>query len=906
MKHDLGAALAVSVAAFLVYIATLCPTVWTGDSGELAVAATTLGLAHPPGFPLWTILGRLAVLALPGTPAYSLNLFSALSAALAAGLLTLVLTTWTGRVVASAAAGLAFALSRAVWANAVTVEVYSLNLLVTVAAIFAASRARRGRPLLFLLAAYLVGLGAANHPFALLAGPVVLALATMPRSAAHGETPEPTGPERFARLLPMAGLFALGLSMYAYLPVRWSAGPAMNWGGIRDFSEVVDHVMRTQYGGLGEAGAKTSFALRLRVFLIVLQESAPILVLAGAALGLVGLVRRRAVAGAVALGGFLLFSGPLTAAAIRYEDTFLDRSVVTVYFLPAVLATYLLFGVGLAALEDAFARLAPARAGVARAAFAALALATPIAFFFLHRADCDRSKSTMARVYAEAAIGPLPPGSRFYAMGDNECFGTYYFHEVEKLRPDVVFMDRTLNIVVDRYGEDFANLSRVERKGFQVAREAELAFAERGTPVFYSDMADVAEFGGCRVEPNGVVYQLLRAGEAPADLAHEPIVAPPNDPSDYLETHLTASTLYREGAAFARIGKLEEARASFAESARRAGPIAAVHRNLGLAALDLGDVETAEREFLRALEIEPANEDALYNSATLYAMTGRVDESLARFEPLVQAGSPFAEVWLGYGVQLVQAGRLEEAGAAAERALQLEPDLDPAKTLQGAVKEGLSLGGEAGILEAKRKIEPVTVGGTLQLAQRYLDRGEVVRATDLYREALKSAPADVGAAYGLGYGLLKIGRLDEAARAFRSVLSADPKSANGRNALAFIFAERGESLAVAERLATEAIDLAPALSPYWHDTLGWVRHRRGRHVEALESLRLAEKELPLDDPGARAENQFHLGSVLAAMGKTQDARAAIEQCLPRAKGERWESDARALGKKLGLVEGEGV
>jgi tetratricopeptide (TPR) repeat protein len=563
--------------------------------------------------------------------------------------------------------------------------------------------------------------------------------------------------------------------------------------------------------------------------------------------------------------------------------------------------SFLFAGAGFAAIEDWLSPRLRSRALRTAASFV-LAIGPPAFLLAKNLEACSRSEYTMARTYAENAIGPLPPNSRFYAMGDNECFITYYFHAVEGLRPDVAFMDRTQNLLPEAYGEDFPKLSRIQRKNLYVAREAELAFAEKERPVFYSDMADVQEFGGCRIEPNGIVYQLLRPGEAPFPIEHDPIAAPPTDPLDYLETHLVASTLYREGSAFLRSGRTEEARASFAESARRAGPIAAVHRNLGLAYLDLGDLAQARAQFERALEIEPSNEDALYNAAILYGILGETEHSLRCFEELARAESKYAEVYLNYGIQLVRAGRLEDAHHAAERALVLEPDLEPAKNLEKAIHEGLTIGGEAGVLEAQRKIEPVTVGGTLQLAQRYLDRGDIPRATELYREAAKTAPADIEAAYGLGYGLLKIGRLDEAARAFRSVLELDPKSAVGRNALAFIFAESGESLGTAERLALEALEIDPARSAYWKDTLGWVRFRRGDHDDALESLQNAQRELPLDDAAMRAENEYHLGSVLASMGRNEEAKAALERSLPRAKGERWEADARALGKRLGIEE----
>jgi tetratricopeptide (TPR) repeat protein len=702
----------------------------------------------------------------------------------------------------------------------------------------------------------------------------------------------------------MAGLFALGLSAYLYLPARWVAGPAMNWGGIRSLAEIGDHVMRSQYGGLGEAGAKTSYALRLRVFAGVLEQSVPWVVLAAAAWGFVSLLRMGHRKRAALLASLFVIAGPLTAAMIRYEDTALDRSVVSVYYLTAVLATFLLAGAGVAALEGSVSRRLAGKPALARLAGLAIAVLVPAIVFARHLPVCDRSKSTMAEVYAHAALDPLPEGSRFYGMGDNECFIIYYFHVVEGLRPDIAFSDRTLNLVVESYGADFPKISRADRKALAVAREAELAFAERERAVFFSDRADVEEFGGCRLEPNGVVYQLLRPGESPADLRHAALHPPPTDPADYLETVLVSTTLYCEGESFLRLGRFEDARASFDEATRRADGIAAVHRNLGLAYLDLGDLKEAEARFLRALELEPDNQDAIYNTAILYAMQGRVEDSLPFFERLVRAGTEFAEVYLNYGIQLVRAGRLDEALPQATKAATLEPELESARDLETIIREGIATGGEAGALEAKRRVEPVTIGGTLQLAQRYLDRGEVSRATDLYEEALQKAPTDVSALYGLGYGLLKAGRLDEASRAFRSVLEQDPGSADGRNALAFIFAERGESLAVAERLVNEAVEIAPALSAYWYDTLGWVRYRSGRHELALEALRTAERDLPLDDPAMRAENSYHLGSVLASLGREEEARGELAKSLPRAGGERWEADAKALAKRLGLPEEE--
>ncbi|MGD9100465.1 MAG: DUF2723 domain-containing protein, partial [Anaerolineae bacterium] len=85
------------------YIATTAPDLLPADSGEFQIVAPLLGVAHPPGYPLYTLLGRLFTLLIPfGSAAYRLNL---LSAFLAAGTLTLMgaaTRRWARRVGASA------------------------------------------------------------------------------------------------------------------------------------------------------------------------------------------------------------------------------------------------------------------------------------------------------------------------------------------------------------------------------------------------------------------------------------------------------------------------------------------------------------------------------------------------------------------------------------------------------------------------------------------------------------------------------------------------------------------------------------------------------------------------------------------------------------------------------------
>src|SRR5690349_5286321 len=89
--HYLFAAVAFIV-GFFTYFLTMQPSISFWDCGEFAAAAVGLQIGHPPGSPLWTMLGRFAMM-LPtsGDLVARYNLFSVLASALS--ILLLYLTT---------------------------------------------------------------------------------------------------------------------------------------------------------------------------------------------------------------------------------------------------------------------------------------------------------------------------------------------------------------------------------------------------------------------------------------------------------------------------------------------------------------------------------------------------------------------------------------------------------------------------------------------------------------------------------------------------------------------------------------------------------------------------------------------------------------------------------------------
>ena len=282
----------VFLVALMLYSWTLAPTVTLTDSGELIVVARGLGIAHPPGVPLWIILAHLASLLPFGNVAQRINFSSALLATLACAMLTLVVAELiitalylaaskrrkrsaqgskkteelsVARLMAAPAvgAGLLMAFSRTLWSYATITEVYALNTLLILVIFFLMLRWRRRivEDRMHVWTASNVGRAASpitKHDAYLYAAALVFGLAL----GVHHVTVALTLPAiavivfrtqgvRFftSRRLVYAALISIGalIAVYAYLPLAASRSPVINWGHPRSLQEIWWHITGRQY-----------------------------------------------------------------------------------------------------------------------------------------------------------------------------------------------------------------------------------------------------------------------------------------------------------------------------------------------------------------------------------------------------------------------------------------------------------------------------------------------------------------------------------------------------------------------------------------------------------------------------------------------------------------------------------
>src|SRR5712692_4384087 len=261
------AALGVGIAlvAFALYARTAAPTItWLNggtDPAELVTASYTLGIAHPPGYPLYVLLGKAwSLLPLDGDVAYRYNLFSALCGALAAALVALLTLHLCRRsqtvpgdpatsgaqdrasLLAAAVAGLSLTAAPAFWAQATVAEVYTLHALLLTVALglllaWSARQAASGRVGLLALASLSVGLALGNHLTTVFLVPLGLAYT----GAVGWRTVSVRG------WLIVVLAFLLGLVVYAYLPLRAAHDPVANWGDPSTPERFLQHITGAEY-----------------------------------------------------------------------------------------------------------------------------------------------------------------------------------------------------------------------------------------------------------------------------------------------------------------------------------------------------------------------------------------------------------------------------------------------------------------------------------------------------------------------------------------------------------------------------------------------------------------------------------------------------------------------------------
>lgn len=455
--------------ALLLYVPTLAPDVGTWDTAEFQAIGPVLGIAHPTGYPTYTLLAWLASVVLQpfGNEAVRANLLSTLLVAGAAALLAVRTVQAVRRWPLGLLAGVAFALTPIAWrlstrADAHALHVFLAALLLVVLGVW---QARAGRWLV--LAAILFGISLGNHALTLLLAPGI---------AVYVLLVAPGILRRWRLVLGCAAALAISAALvYSYLPLRSAMDPPLDYADPETWERFWYVVLGQQFQGTFTLPSAATLASGIWDTLVASFGPLALLVPVGALAGLLRHPRLTILTALWFICTWLFALGYPNAAIERY---FAVPLLVAALWLALVVD---LAWDGVRGLTAGLGgRLTKGTRGLV-AGLLAVALLVPLVLPLAERrAAVDASANRFGREWLEASLAALEPDAAVVSWWS---FSTplWYGRWVEGRRPDILVVDDR-DVLDDGFGRAESAIDHylAERPVYIVRLDGDLpAFAER-------------------------------------------------------------------------------------------------------------------------------------------------------------------------------------------------------------------------------------------------------------------------------------------------------------------------------------------------------------------------------------------------------------------------------------------
>jgi len=442
---------------FIIYLITMAPSVIQIDAGELSAVQATPGIAHPTGYPLFTIVGYLFFkLPLPFTTIFKANILASIWCSLGIFLfIKSVFLILTNRIeiadarkrnkskkdlginkatsddeenritiISSLCGGVVLAFSETFWFQSTSVEVYSLQIFLFTLITFLILRAyyaADGKIINWIWVAFSLALGFANHMTTLLILPFITILFFQK---------EKFRLESFKIILLMLAVFIPVLvGFYLYLPLRASTNPQINWGNPINLENILRHVSGKQY----QVWLFTSFEAAGKQFKYFLADFPSEFGYVGLLIGIIGMVTTYKISRIIfytLLSTFLF----VILYSINYDIVDIDS-----YFLLA----YIMFS-----FFVAFGFYKTLHYLNHKWNFkVAIILATILSFFpyNLNFSEVNQSNVHTFEDYTHTILNSTEQNSIVFSyQWDYFISASYYFQMVENFRRDVAVIDKEL------------------------------------------------------------------------------------------------------------------------------------------------------------------------------------------------------------------------------------------------------------------------------------------------------------------------------------------------------------------------------------------------------------------------------------------------------------------------------
>ena len=560
-------AFAAGIISLIFYLITLSPAIRFWDSAELTAAASVLGIAHSPGFPLYSIVGRLFVI--PGicSPAIAVNILSALSAAVAVFLVPLIyreINSGARLPGALIAAGLT-AFGGRLWMQAVRAEVYAPSFLLLVIALYLAARyGKSGERRYFFTAVYVWGLGTAIHTAmsAAFLPPIIWLAFCGSRIKKMGVT----------SWLIAAALPILAATVYLYIPIRGSLDPAVDWGDVSSLRELWWMMSSREFAFTVSFGKWEDFIARLVLFWKLFYANFPLFLIF---MGLAGifLVKKKTPM-------ILLFVFGSVISLIREELPHPDHLG---YLLPAVLAGSIWTGAAFDRITGLLERQKWIDLGSASRNIIITALLVFLLFplTLVQYRNNNFSAGAWAEKMGRGILEPLPENSIVLMSDISSFFICRCLQVVDGIRPDCAVILPGL-LSADSKSRDWYHRELLKKKTIAGLEgnlpSAEEAITARIVEANHLNRSVFCEYGkhfrafAPYLYPAGLVFRMSLPGDSTSTAAYEYEFPLKREFGDDRGAALAfAARLYSLGLYYSDIGDIDRAKETFYRAKLTAG-----------------------------------------------------------------------------------------------------------------------------------------------------------------------------------------------------------------------------------------------------------------------------------------------------------------------------------------------
>jgi len=516
-RNDYYWACLTALVAFVVLLLTTAPDLTGEDAGELITAAYTLGVAHPPGYPLWCMLGKLFTIIIPvGTIAFRLNVMSAFFAAATIFFLFLVIRKQTKNRIIAASTSLLFGFSFEFWSESNIAEVYTLNSFFIAICLFLLQlwNEKRSNHILYALA-LMCGLGCTNH-HTMAPLSILFVLYIFFKARRHS-------PLSFKVMGIALLFFILPLFIYLYLPIRSQANPYMNWGQPDTIKKSLQHVLRNQYKipshvvSVGPEYQRTwrRFGKQMIVYAFAFVKQFTWGLFWLPMLGLWIHFRQKNLEFYLLLSiflltsiGFIIFSNFMPDLEGIHANDFL--------FIPSYMVAASWMSIAIHWLWKICRKKIIWRPLPTLAVMIMLLLPIPNLLSNFH--TNDKSNHYYSIDFGRALMNTMAEGAIIFPQGDHKIFPLLYLQGVLGMRPDVTIANKYGQIEKHLYSD---LMNPVKKKGGfveQIPRgviEREIILKNPNRPIYFSyyrNMNDLPEF---KLIPEGLLYRVIRKSDLP-------------------------------------------------------------------------------------------------------------------------------------------------------------------------------------------------------------------------------------------------------------------------------------------------------------------------------------------------------------------------------------------------------